>query len=152
MNIFAWCPFWVIRDAILFYTLRICYKRMWTITVDIILQEILNLSSEISHTILYVKAFKEETMFVQIKLSTPHNLPSLQHYCNPAETWILKLLTINGSSNPDTWKQWHKIQGQFFNTKVKFLQLFDLMNRQFKILLPWTLWLHEHCEHPISSF
>lgn len=43
------------------------------ITADIILQEILNLTSEISRMILYAKALKEETIFVQIKLSIPHN-------------------------------------------------------------------------------
>jgi len=73
------------------------------ITSDIILQEILNLSSEISCMILHAKALKEETNFIQIKLSIPHNyLPPLQHYINPEETWILKFLKINSSFNPDT--------------------------------------------------
>lgn len=44
------------------------YKKMWLLTPGIILQEFVNLSSEISYTILCTTTLTEETIFVWIKL------------------------------------------------------------------------------------
>lgn len=89
----AWGPFWVLT-VIIFCSLRIFYKKMRLLRPGIILQEILNLSSEISHMILCKTTLREETIFVWIELE--HTTQLIYHLYDTTST----------QQKHDSWDFW----------------------------------------------